>query len=374
MGATLSQHTDTHVFKKELELVNRIVNNIINEKDIYRNNNYNFLSKDVCKNYQVILEEELKKHLKISLNAVGTTLYIIPKNDEHKLTKLNLSKDEVCKKISNHYIKILYILSLIKYVYNIEQDGDLSIGGIILRNIRFLDDLMEINFCDLPHRDYKVVGKQAYKIDFSKLEGFKFFVDKFLDNKESIAFLGVLKSILARSKKNKVSSIICHYIANNSFNQNDVHELEKMYMSKFNEKFVCDKQNIENGNILSAKHNIAINIFINSNNPIFAKEYCFAPRKIIVKLSSKNGIKLKKLYKQMLTNYKENIDKIVENLSKLVSYSDGTYVLKDIDKHTLDTIIENVKICIKTFYIQSIIDYQKLLDEAKLMPNIEFEK
>jgi hypothetical protein len=385
MGTTSSRSADTHVFKKELTILNSIVNNIINEKDVFNNNNYNFLSEDVCDKYTVVLEEELTKYLKLDIKSLGQSLFIIPKDDD-KLTKLKLNKKQICEKISNHYIKILYIMSLVKYVYNIEMDGDLSIAGIIMRNIRVLDDIMEINFCDLPHKNYELHGKsEAYKINFGKLEGFKFFVDYFLDKSEAQAFIGVIKTILARNNKHKVENTICNYVVNKQFKPEDIKFLEELYSTRFGNKLTCsafknkkktaDDESNSNSNIKkqrSLQHNISLGIFINKDNPILSKDLCFAPRKIFIKTSTTDGKQVLQLYNNMKNNYNKNISKIIQILDSIVvSHRDNTYSLKDIDKNVLDSVLESIKINIKSFYLQSIIDYQNILDKAKLIPSIE---
>ncbi len=371
-----NRSSEVHVFQKELSLLNRTVNNLLNENDVFKNKDYNFLSQDVCDKYKVVLEEELEKHLKLSIKALGTSLYILPKDEDNndKLTKHNLTKKQVCEKISNHYIKILYILSLIKYVYNIEQDGDLSIAGIVYRNIRVLDDIMEINFCDLPHRNYNnKTSMETFKINFSKLEGFKFFVDYFLDRPEASAFVSVMKSILARNSKQKFASVVCHHLSNKTLKFEDVKYLEELYMRKYGNKLVCrqgqDKA-MSPPKTLS-KFSINIDIFVNKENPILAKEFCFAPRKITIKTSTTEGKKIQSMYNQMKRNYEDNITNIYSLLNKFITPQNDTFILKDIDRVTLDGIIEEVKSKVKIFYIQSIVDYQMLLDQAKLVPNIE---
>ena len=371
MGNSSSRSVDNHVFKNELTKLNTIVTRIINDQDLFKNSNYNFLSQDVCHKYQLILEEELNKHLKISIKSLGTSLYLIPKNEEAKLTSLNITKKEVCEKISNHYLKILYILTLVKYVYNIEKDGDLSMAGIAFRNIRVLDDVMEVNFCDIPHKNYRYSsgGKTRLKIDFSNLEGFKFFVDFFLEKVEANAFLSVLRSILARSKRGKIQENICHH--QRDFNAEEFKELERMYLKKFGEKLVCSaaKTSYRSNRIPS----ITMDVFIEKDNPIFSQNYCSSMRKLIIKTNTKEGRLVLNLYQEFKKNYNTNITKIVSILDRLVFHQkDGSCILKDIDKDGLDQIVYDMKVCIKTFYLQSIVDFQKLLDQAKLTPNIGF--
>lgn len=385
MGNRSSRSQDHHVFEKELEVLNEIVSGIINEKDVFKNNDYNFLSHDVCDAYQVVLEDELQKHLKLHIKSLGSSLYIIPKDDDTRMTKMNLTKKQVCEKISNHYIKILYIMSLVKYVYSLESAGDMSIAGIVFRNIRVLDDIMEINFCDLPHKNYAFNGTEAYKIDFAKLEGFRFFVEYVLSKPEAHVFLGLVRSVLGRNNKNKITTTICGSFASKTLSSADLRDIEAMYMSKFGTKLRCHQMG---GNIRPSKNtneqdvgtniskrSLSLNIFINKDNPIFAKDICFAPRKVIIKTSTKEGRVVFDLYNILRQNYLKNVKSVESILKKLVMQQrDGSYALKDIDKVTLDNIIGEMKTRIKLFYIQSIIDYQNLLDKAKLIPSIEFSE
>ena len=374
MGATTSRSADANVFKLELSKLNTVVNSIINEKDVFKSSKYNFLSQDVCNQYQVILEEELHKHLKISIKSLGTSLYLIPKNEESKLTRFNITKKEVCEKISTHYIKILYILTLIKYVYNIEKHGDMSIAGIVFRNIRVLDDVMEINFCDAPHKNYSAPSndkKQMMRIDFSHLEGFKFFVEFFLDKKEAHGFLAVMRAILAREPKRKVEDLICSHKAQDRFTPQDLKFLEQTFEKKFGAKLKCKAAT----SVFKTNRDIAVtmDLFINKDNPIFSSNFCFSPRKIIIKTNTVEGKKVLHLYQLLKANYNGNIARVTAILDRLVSKkSDGSYQLIDVDKVTLDGIIEDIKLCIKAFYLQSMVDFQKILDQAKVTPNIVF--
>jgi len=355
MGNSYSQSKDKNIFQAELSKLNTIVNDIISDKDLFKDQNYNFLSEDVCSKYHVILQEELEKHLKLDITDLGAKLYIIPKEDDEKLTKYKLTKQQVCGKISNHYIKLLYVMCLIKYVYNLEHHGDLSISGIIFRNIKIVDDMMEIHFCGLPHRKYTNASGDVHKIDFSKLEGMKFFAEYFLNAEESQTFLGILKSILARSTPQKVNNAMCTYI--NKHGLSDLKHLEDLYALRFNKKLTCQRGG-------------TLDIFIQKDNPVFLSEYCGAPMKIVLKLNTPQGKKVKAYYHQMHERYQTNIQKVHDILSKLVEKKNSQFTLKDIDKRELDKIIHEIKWHIKQFYLQSIMDFQNILDMAKATPNI----
>jgi hypothetical protein len=77
----------------------------------------------------------------------------------------------------------------------------------------------------------------------------------------------------------------------------------------------------------------------------------------------------------MKENYKNNISNIQRLLNMLVTKNaNGDFELKDVSQQELNDVIENVKTTIKTYYIQSILDYQLLLDIGKATPNINMIK
>lgn len=378
MGNSTSQtatYAEKHVFQKELETLNAIVNSILTEKNIFKNSDYNFLSQDVCNKHYILMESELNKHLKVNLKGVGEALYIIPKDSERTYSARNINKGEICQKISHHYMKILYILCLVKYVYNIEHHGDYSISGIIMRNIRIVDNIMEINFCNVPQKDFSKSLKDAYKIDFSKLEGLKFMTDFFLTKPESFSYVKVLKSVLARGSKTAINKHICNYIENTKAPLEHIKNLEKMYMQRYSEKLVCGGKAEEAGKKLRledaahAKYNLFM--YVEKNNPVFSKEYCSEIHKLVIQLNTPGGKKVLEAYKQMKDNYNMHLQDIQKLISLLVAKDKrGAYSLKDIDKRTLDDIVVKIKDTIKTYYIQSLLDFQKLLDIGKNVPNI----
>ena len=370
-ASNTSQIKTKHIFENELSELNAVVNNIINDEDLFKNKNYNFLSKDVCNQHYILMESELSKHLKVNLGELGMALYLIPKHDEARIEKSKVNKKEICQKISHHYMKILYILCLIKYVYNLEQYGDFSISGIIFRNIKIVENIMEINFCNVPQKDYNKQVSDAYKMDFGKLEGLKFLTQYFLDNDESSAFIKVMRSLLARSGKSQVKSAFCKYATHGAVS--NIKELEKMYLDKYNEKLVC--KDTEDTPKEGKNKRLNLFMYVEKDNTIFSKEYCYEMHKLVIPLSSSNGKKVNNQYKVMKENYKNNISNIQRLLNMLVTKNaNGDFELKDVSQQELNDVIENVKTTIKTYYIQSILDYQLLLDIGKATPNINMIK
>lgn len=377
MGNQVSMYGDTNVFHKDLQHINEIVNSIISEKNVFNNRDYNFLSNDVCNEHYLLMENELNRHLKVEVQNLGTSLYIIPKDSELTYQKKNINKKEICKKISQHYMKILYILCLIKYVYNLEKLGEYSISGILFRNIKVVDNIMEINFCNVPQKDYTKSIKDAYKLDFSKLEGLHFLTQYFLDPAESSAFIKVFRRLLARSSKTNVNNQLCEYIQSGTYSVAHIKQMEKMFYERFNQTLTCrdSQSNKEQANEKNNKKKVNLTMFVDKDNPIFSKEFCYEMHKYVIQLNMPYGKKVLEQYTAMRSNNTKNM-KDIEKLVDLIvlKNKDGSYSLKDIDRISLDKVIYEVKDTIKTYYIQSIADFQKLLDIGKNTPNINIIK
>lgn len=366
MGNHISVYSETNIFQEDLKVIHELVNNIINEQNLFKNRDYNFLSQDVCEKHYMLAENELQRHLKIHVKELGQTLVLIPKQEEAKL-----QKREICQRISNHYIKILYILCLIKYVYNLEKHGDYSVSGIVFRNIRIVNqDILEINFCNLPHKDYRRTGKDVYKIDFGQLEGLRFLTDYFLDKQEAQGFLKILRQVLARRSKGHVRAAVCEYLA---YNKDPEHakQLESLYVQRFQEALVCRGETVEK------KTGGTPNLFmyVEKDNPVFSKDHCYEVHKLVIPLRSKEAKRILESYETMRAHFQANLRAIEKLLSMMVTKkAAGEYELRDLTKTDLDHIIERVKKVIQAYYLQSILDYQNLLDLCKTIPNVNVSK
>ena len=364
MGNSQSQtgkgQEKTGVFKKELESISHIIGNIVSEKDTFRNKNYNFLSEDVCKQHYILLQNELQKHLKVDLQSLGASLYIIPKSDEDKLSKYNITKPELCQMISSHYVRILYILCLIKHVYNLERFGDMSIAGIVFRNIEIVDDMMKINFCQTPQKDPRKDFSHNTQIDLGMVEGINFFTEYILDREEANSFIKMMRYIFSRKRK-EFSEYICLLSARNKVTKKEFKEFEK----SFSEGYTCSPQKGGSGIIDK-------NVEIVPENPILSSNLCFsASNPIRLKINTKEGKKVLDKYNLMKKNYQANINEINKLLNMITTKEAGNYILRDIKKEHLDEIISEVKTRVKQFYIQSILDFHSVLDIAKTVPHLK---
>lgn len=352
MGITYSKEDDEHMLSKDLTVLRTIVTAVVDENDLFKDNDYNFLSEDVCAKYQVILESDLNKMMKLEVKSLGETLLIIPREDEeHFLNRKGFKKNEICTRIANHYIRILYVLCLIKYVYNLEQHGDLSIAGIIFRHITVTSNTFKMDFCKLPQKDLKRnAGIKALNLDLSELEGFKFFVEYFLDKQEADLLVRTIKHILARKEKAKVHKDFC--------DMNSSPELADIFKKRFDSELKC----IQTGGDVTLQ--------IPENNPIFNGNWCYSKGFVTIPLSERDGRDAVKLYNEMRQRYTDNVKAIELILTSLVEKKrDGKWKLKDITKDELDKVIVQVKHKISLLYIQSIADFQYLLDRVRTFPN-----
>ena len=355
MGNKISIAT-SNVFQEDLKKVNELINNLLNEDNTFRNSDYNFLSKDVCEKHTLVLENELSKHLKVSLNELGSGMFLIPNNDNSE------TKKKICKKISSHYMRILYLLTLIKYVYDLEHHGDYSVAGIIFRNLKTEDDILSVKYCGMPQRDYTTQDK---RINFQQLEGLAFFVEYVLDKKEAKAFLSTWKAILARKSKTIIKRELSTLFNGTVVDKPLLSSLQNVYKSRYNEALLLGGSSPD------------FLVDIAKDNPVFLKDYCYDVKQIVIQLGTNSSKDVEQSLATMKTNYNKNIKKVESLLSLLVHIKQRQppqFELRDITKTELDDIANQIKGTITAFYIQSLLDYQNLLDIAKSNHSIQLNE
>jgi hypothetical protein len=387
-GKSTLNKSKKHVFENELKTMDEIVSKIITSDNKFINQDYNFLFQDTCSRYTLMYENELNKHVKVDLENLHSSIYLIPKKEVVKLEKGNekenekikeeqekeqkkdnVTKSELCSRIARHYMKILYLFSLIKTVYDLEHLGDDSIAGIMHRNIKQIGDVIEISFCSIPHKDYDL--KPSDKINFDYLQGFKIFIENFLTPVERYAFLEQFKAIFGRRSRQKIVDGIC------SDSLVPLDDYERVYKYRFRkEGYRLSCKHLENDDKSEEKKHkyrkdIDLMFPISENNPILHTHYCMSHKKYII-TANKSVSQISEvfsLYRKMHENYKKNIDDVIAILLKLVEKEGSdNYKLKNISNEELQEIIKETKQKIVLFYIQSIVDYQIILDIANTIP------
>ncbi len=373
MGANQSVDSTGHELGEDLNQLKKIVTKLVDDKDMFIDREYNFLSEDVCDKYKVILESDLDKLLKLEIKSLGESLLLIPTDEENKLLqRKNIAKKDICSKIANHYIRILYVLCLVKYVYNIERHGELSLAGIVFRNIRVNKSTVQVEFCKESQKNLRESsGSSALALNFARLEGFRFFTKYFLDRDEATVFLRTFRHLLSRKPKGTLRKDLCEF--------KKLKELEDMYKRRFGEDLKClaggSSEQPDNTNAATTEYGSGddenpIEVMVEGDNPIFDRLWCYRNGVITIPLAESDGKQALDMIKEMKSRYKSNIKDVEKILYRLVKRKlDGSWTLNDITKTQLDSIVADVKDKIKVFYIQSICDFQDFLDRIKTFPH-----
>lgn len=340
MGGTMSKRQGNNikgVFARELGTITAIVNNLLNDEGTaFVRSNYNFLNEDVCKSHMMVLNSSLSKHLKVHLEN-ATEYIFIPQQGcfpDQQNNNNDTKKSSVCKLVTSYYKRILQILSMIRLVYDLERNGDMSLAGITWRNIVYdpQSKLYVVAYCDMPQ---KVPGQNEF-VDFSKLAGFEAFVN-FLPGLEKTRFLLQFQRALDASF--------------------DV-RFEQCLSTPGNQK--CQSGEFEDY-LTSMAQNVDFNMRVPAHNAIFRHDICGQPEKFLVGKSAPAS----RTIEQLKNQYIRNINAVTNLGMKLVSMDSksGNFVLRDLTSTELDGIENDCKHTIAQFYIDGITSYQRLIKE-----------
>lgn len=366
MGNTKSVALHKDIFKTELKKLNDIINHVVSKNDQEFNlRRYNVAQREVCESYNMILSSQLKKHLKVELMALKDAIYIVPDVEKLELKDTFFTKQELCDMVAKHYNKILRLLVTIKYVYDLESNGDSSIAGITLLNIRKNGNIFEIRYCDSPQ--HFISGSLIpNKLDFNTLVGFKYYCSEMLNTTEKNIFMRNIRNLLNRTDLSKMAQHM--NCGDGLLSQSDYRDILINTTAK---NVKCNPITMKYMKTFSETKNEHEHMDVAKNNPLFHESICTDKRQLLIDLSIKDKHKQKqhrhllKLYAHMKEDYNKNINEIYNLINQLVKEENGGYVLKDIDAHTLDQIEMRVKRLIAKFYFQSLINFYNLLDFAK---------
>jgi hypothetical protein len=143
MGATISKRVgtrDQRVFEPELRTMSSVVQALLTSEGVFTNADYNqHMDADTaCATYRFVTERELNSHLKLSVG--DDTVYVIPRDDMRVIPAPQ--RRAICKQLTGHYSRALYVLKLLKDAYDLDGGGDMSVAGIVSRNIRLVGQSM----------------------------------------------------------------------------------------------------------------------------------------------------------------------------------------------------------------------------------------
>lgn len=367
MGNKSSVALQKDVFKNELKMINSIINSLI-DKDTTTFNNPSYKEvavKDVCETYNIILESSLKKQLKIHLQALNDAIYIVPKNDIVTSRHTFAKKSDLCNMIANHYNRLLKLLVVIKQVYDVENNGDGSLAGITLKNIRINKNIFEIRYCDVPQKLVTLHDASDF-IDFSALSGFRYFCEELLQNEvERNTFLKNMRDLLARKSLKSMSQ---HMLCGDALLSAQEYAIMLQSANVNTEK--CDRKIFNEFKTYTTAKAETLHMFVAENNPLLHDSICRDKKQLIIDCSEKTKdiVRLLSMYTNMKASYTRNINQVLRLTHLIVQQEkDGTFILRDLTSKELDDIELQVKKLIVKFYFQSLINFYSLLDFAKTL-------
>lgn len=339
MGLITSKESlpESNVFANELNKFNKIINGILSSNNIFKDPEYNFFLKNRCQDFIVLNERALNKYKKYELNFLESYL-LIPKTD------LARTKKTYCHNISLHFTRILQLIYCVKYIYDIENNGDNSIGGIVLRNIKSNPDFIKMTVCESDQTDIRNFQKG---VNFSKLSGFDAFAKYILTNHERELFIKQIQEMLGEYNKRRFQKHVCKDIIVSK------EDHEKIHRSKFD----CQRGGGEN------IYDTDIYIKVKKENPVFNWNLCAYPKRYI----AKHNTQLRNAITLMRNHYKSNFSQMLEVLDKLIFFdiSKQEYRLRHVSSVDLDTIEIELKRNVIVFFMQSLSDYKNILDTIR---------
>jgi hypothetical protein len=335
MGGALST-----TFEKEYDNINKKINNIITLTDDKKIN---------CNEYTMVTESSLKKHLKIELEELKDSIYIVPKTEEVK----NIKKVDICSLISDHYKRIVNIIEIIRTVYDVEKEGRAGIAQICFGNVEIdKKNILHVYYCDLEQMNHMDEDKQT-SIDFKGLSGLDNLCTNLLSLEERKVLLSNMETIISNEELIDCDNVL--------FSKNDYNEIKGIKVKvrkgeKSNKKCVYKKDNY--------------NIKVGEKNPIIDESMCLLKKSYSVNMSDKRHSKelneIMLLKKRMESNYKKNLQESIIVIDKIITTNvDGKYLLKALTNKELDIIENSCKKTLSKLYIQSIADYKAIHNKVK---------
>ena len=358
----------SNIFAKELDKLEGLVNSVITNDGRFVDKEYNFLDENTCNKYTMVLESSLSKHLKIDLHDLASSIYFVSKDTDNVRLPSGerITKADLCSIITSHYKRTLKMLTLIRQIYDFENGGKFSIAGIIYRNLEQVDGMYQVSTCGV---EQEPLVEGDVRVDFKKLKGLNMFVNGFLTEKEADTFTRHLKQLFGNFNKRYIAKLICE----------DTIVSPKVYKEIYDEiKVQCggagggeahDSESSmslkENGKRRSQK----LLFKVTKDRPIISYDLCFDKQKYLVP----HGKRIRELFNKFKTDYLNNIDLVYNVVHKLVVYdfTKGSYKLRDLSHEQITAVEFELKRCIITLFIQSMVNYFKILNHVKQIKNLK---
>jgi len=361
-------------FGKELETLNKIVTDIIvgnpNTGHELKDKRFSLGNPTECGKYTTVLESQLKKHLKIELKELKDSIYLVPSSDSLKMQNEQfMNKDSICKLIATHYEKIMKLLLIIKYVYDVEGTGSASLAGITLDNVRLDGNMFVIQYCTTPQQQTVLANQSSMPEqkdpDFAaSLRGFKYYCDYLLSETEKVNLLKNLRLLFSNTPKKHLARYL---FCGDSFLTGESYK-DIFSPLELKNSVKCDPRMAERFVEFINTHTENTMINIAPYNFVLHEGMCLDKKTIVRDLTANTpeNKKVRKLHDRMKADYIKNLNAVI-NIAKRVVVADGAgnFTLQNIDSEVLEQVTKEVKQTIARFYIQSIINFHALFKYVK---------
>jgi hypothetical protein len=115
-------------------------------------------------------------------------------------------------------------------------------------------------------------------------------------------------------------------------------------------------------------------MIVAASNPVFGSRMCYDTGRVLVNLNKRDAATAA-IAKQLSTleqNYVTNVSQAEAVLWRLIIVGRRGHspALRDLSSADLDTIVADAKLVVATLYIQSVVDFQRLLHLALAAENV----
>lgn len=335
------------IFKDELASLNNVVGGIINNDNLFKNPKYSTKMDDICDNYTVVLESALNKHIKIELESLKDSIYMIPVTGHVEKASVDktIKKQNLCKLISDHYRKILEIILVIKYVYDLENNGSENLASLTLKCIQYENNIMKVSYCNSIQSNINVET-----LDFSTLKGFELFNNKMLSQRERSTLAYRLQNTLMGKELDPCDDAL--------FTPKD--------LKKIGIKKTCSKEQklakIEKINQLVHSPEKNMKFVVGANNPVLNDFICAHQKHVFIDMKSDKSKPVKVKYDILQKSYNNNLKQIVQCLLEMVEPDGNEYKLRSINNEQLNVIKKKIKQTITQFYCETFFNFQEFIN------------
>lgn len=312
---------------------------------------------EICEKYTFVIEKRLNKHIKVHLQNLNSAIYMIPK--ERGLVEIDditVKKTDLCSQISSHYTRIFKILHMIRIIYDLENKGNNSIAGLVNKNISIIDGVVQLTYCESIQLE-----ESNGKLNMDKLAGLSEFVNSILTKEESKVFIKHFQELFL-TEHYDMKKIGNHICKNTLLKKKEFQNIYNISQVK------CGGNS--NGYITPRNHDLRFDI--KSKNLIFDLKFCLNPKVFVIKEHKEIKKLIQTFYKGYLSNLK-NIKNTVKEIT-VFNKETNTLVLKTLTSYNIDYIEHKFKKNVMIFFLESIVNYKKILKYAMENPNLNVSR